>query len=56
MLAGMSIERMDHIGVVVDDLAADQLVGEVAQHQEMYRLCYLRGPEGIIGPLAEQLG
>lgn len=31
------------------------LVGEVAQYEGMYRLCYLRGPEGIIVALAEQL-
>jgi catechol 2,3-dioxygenase-like lactoylglutathione lyase family enzyme len=33
-----------------------ELVGEVAQYEDMYRLCYLRGPEGIIVALAEQLG
>jgi catechol 2,3-dioxygenase-like lactoylglutathione lyase family enzyme len=32
-----------------------ELVGEVAQYEDMYRLCYLRGPEGIIIGLAEQL-
>jgi predicted enzyme related to lactoylglutathione lyase len=33
-----------------------ELVGEVAQYEDMYRLCYLRGPEGIMIALAEQLG
>jgi catechol 2,3-dioxygenase-like lactoylglutathione lyase family enzyme len=33
-----------------------QLVGEVVQYEDMYRLCYLRGPEGILVGLAEQLG
>ena len=33
-----------------------ELVGEVAQYEDMYRLCYIRGPEGIIIALAEQLG
>lgn len=33
-----------------------ELVGEVTQYEDMYRLCYLRGPEGIIVALAEQLG
>src|SRR5215471_21252561 len=33
-----------------------ELVGEVAQYEDMYRLCYLRGPEGIMVALAEQLG
>jgi len=33
-----------------------ELVGEVAQYEDMVRLCYIRGPEGIIVALAEQLG
>jgi len=33
-----------------------ELLGEVAQYENMYRLCYLRGPEGIIIALAEQIG
>jgi catechol 2,3-dioxygenase-like lactoylglutathione lyase family enzyme len=33
-----------------------ELVGEVVQYEDMYRLCYLRGPEGILVALAEQLG
>ncbi|MEU0152523.1 VOC family protein [Micromonospora fulviviridis] len=32
-----------------------ELVGEVVRYQDIYRLCYLRGPEGIIVALAEQL-
>jgi catechol 2,3-dioxygenase-like lactoylglutathione lyase family enzyme len=32
-----------------------ELVGEVAQYEDSYRLCFLRGPEGIIIGLAEQL-
>ncbi|MCC6534744.1 MAG: VOC family protein [Burkholderiales bacterium] len=33
-----------------------QLVGEVVQYEDMYRLCYIRGPEGILIGLAQQLG
>ena len=33
-----------------------QLVGEVVQYQDVYRLCYIRGPEGILIGLAEQIG
>src|SRR5919205_1312065 len=33
-----------------------QLVGEVVQYEDVYRLCYLRGPEGILIGLAEQIG
>ena len=32
------------------------LLGEVAQYEDMFRLCYLRGPAGIIVALAEQIG
>jgi catechol 2,3-dioxygenase-like lactoylglutathione lyase family enzyme len=48
----------------VDDLDASvaglrahgaELVGEVEQYQDSYRLCYVRGPEGIIVSLAQQL-
>jgi catechol 2,3-dioxygenase-like lactoylglutathione lyase family enzyme len=30
--------------------------GEVVQYQDVYRLCYIRGPEGLLIGLAEQLG
>ena len=33
-----------------------ELVGGVAQYEDMYRLCFIRGPEGIIVGLAEELG
>jgi catechol 2,3-dioxygenase-like lactoylglutathione lyase family enzyme len=33
-----------------------ELVGEIVQYSDKYRLCFLRGPEGIIIGLAEQLG
>jgi catechol 2,3-dioxygenase-like lactoylglutathione lyase family enzyme len=33
-----------------------ELVGEVVQYEEQYRLCYVRGPEGILVGLAEQIG
>ncbi|MEV6211488.1 VOC family protein [Kitasatospora sp. NPDC051914] len=33
-----------------------ELVGELAQYEDVYRLCYVRGPEGIVVGLAEQLG
>ena len=32
-----------------------QLVGEVIQYEDSYRLCYIRGPEGLLIGLAEQL-
>src|SRR5512135_2501129 len=33
-----------------------QLVGEVVQYEDEYRLCYIRGPEGLLIGLAEELG
>ena len=33
-----------------------ELLGEVAQYENIFRLCYLRGPAGIIVALAEQIG
>ena len=32
-----------------------ELIGEVAEYQDIYRLCYLRGPGGIIVALAEEI-
>jgi catechol 2,3-dioxygenase-like lactoylglutathione lyase family enzyme len=46
----------------IDDVTARlqkrgaELVGEMVQYEDMYRLCYLRGPDGIIVALAEELG
>ena len=33
-----------------------RLVGEVVQYQDSYRLCYIRGPEGILIGIAQELG
>jgi catechol 2,3-dioxygenase-like lactoylglutathione lyase family enzyme len=33
-----------------------QLVGDVVQYEDMYRLCYIRGPGGLLIGLAEELG
>ncbi len=46
----------------IDDVVARlrthgaELVGELARYQDSYRLCYVRGPEGIIVGLAQELG
>jgi len=49
---------VDDIDDVVARLRAHgaELVGELGQYEDSYRLCYVRGPEGIIVALAEQLG
>jgi predicted enzyme related to lactoylglutathione lyase len=48
---------VDDIDDVVARLRAHgaELVGDVAQYEDVYRLCYVRGPEGIIVGLAEEL-
>ena len=48
---------VDDIDDVLTRLRAHgaELIGEVAQYEDKYRLCYIRGPEGIIVALAEQL-
>ena len=33
-----------------------ELVGEVVQYEDMYRLCYIRGTEGLLVGLAEEIG
>jgi predicted enzyme related to lactoylglutathione lyase len=33
-----------------------QLVGEVVRYKDVYRLCYIRGPEGLLIGLAQELG
>ena len=38
------------------DKRGAQLVGEVVQYEDSYRLCYIRGPEGLLIGLAEQIG
>jgi catechol 2,3-dioxygenase-like lactoylglutathione lyase family enzyme len=46
----------------IDDVVArlqsrgGELVGEIAQYEDIYRLCFIRGPEGILIGLAERLG
>jgi len=54
-----------HIAFAVEDIDAvvaglrahgAELVGELEQYEDSYRLCYVRGPEGIIIELAEQIG
>lgn len=49
---------VDAIDDVVDRLRARgaELVGELEQYENSYRLCYIRGPEGIIIELAERIG
>ena len=49
---------VDDIDEMLDRLRkrGAQLVGDVVQYESSYRLCYIRGPEGILIGLAEELG
>jgi len=55
------IRRIRFAVADVDDVVARlrshgaELVGEIAQYEDIYRLCFMRGPEGIIIGLAEEL-
>jgi catechol 2,3-dioxygenase-like lactoylglutathione lyase family enzyme len=48
---------VDDVDTTLDRLRrrGAQLVGEVVQYEEAYRLCYIRGPEGLLIGLAEEL-
>jgi catechol 2,3-dioxygenase-like lactoylglutathione lyase family enzyme len=50
-----AVEGLDDTLARLRKLGA-QLVGEVVQYEKSYRLCYIRGPEGILIGLAEELG
>ncbi len=54
---GRIMFTVDNIDDVVERLQAlgGELVGEIVQYEDSYRLCYLRGPEGIIVALAQEL-
>jgi catechol 2,3-dioxygenase-like lactoylglutathione lyase family enzyme len=54
-----------HLAFAVEDIDAvvaglrargAELVGEIERYEDIYRLCYIRGPEGIIIELAERIG
>ena len=50
-----AVDDVDEIVGRLRDHGAE-LVGEIAQYEETYRLCFVRGPEGIIVGLAQPLG
>ena len=63
--APANILGIRHVAFAVDDIDAavasvrarsGELVGEVENYEDIYRLCYVRGPEGIIVELAERIG
>jgi catechol 2,3-dioxygenase-like lactoylglutathione lyase family enzyme len=52
--AMFTVENLDDTLARLQKIGA-QLVGEVVKYEEIYRLCYIRGPEGLLIGLAEQL-
>jgi catechol 2,3-dioxygenase-like lactoylglutathione lyase family enzyme len=54
---GRIMFAVDDMDAVVAGLRArgSELVGEVVRYEDSYRLCYVRGPEGILVALAEKL-
>ncbi len=50
-----AVKNIDDMVVQLTTRGA-KLVGEVVQYEDAYRLCYIRGPEGILVGLAEPLG
>ena len=49
-----TVDDIDETLIRLQKIGA-QLVGEVVKYEELYRLCYIRGPEGLLIGLAEQL-
>jgi catechol 2,3-dioxygenase-like lactoylglutathione lyase family enzyme len=66
--APSNFSGLRHLSFLVDDIDAvdavvaglgergEELIGELVRYENSYRLCYVRGPEGIIVELAEELG
>jgi catechol 2,3-dioxygenase-like lactoylglutathione lyase family enzyme len=63
--APANVPGIRHVSFAVDDIEATitrltlcggEQVGEVVQYEQSYKLCYLRGPVGIIVELAQKLG
>jgi hypothetical protein len=51
-----AVEDLDELVSRLITKHGAQLVGEVVQYENSYRLCYIRGTEGLLIGLAEQLG
>ena len=50
-----AVENLDELVSRLTSRGA-QLVGEIVQYEDVYRLCYIRGTDGLLVGLAEQLG
>ena len=63
--AHVNTPGLRHLAFAVEDIdgvvaglreRGSELVGEVVRYRDIYKLCYVRGPEGIIVELAERIG
>lgn len=63
--APVNVTGLRHVSFLVEDLDAaldrlrphgGEVLDSVVQYEDVYRLCYVRGPEGILVELAEELG
>ncbi len=50
-----AVDDLDETLVRLREHGAELVSGEVVQYEDMYRLCYIRGPEGLLIGLAEEL-
>ncbi|HYM16558.1 MAG TPA: VOC family protein [Dehalococcoidia bacterium] len=50
-----AVEDIDEMLARLQERGAE-IVGELVQYEDAYRLCYIRGPEGLLIGLAEELG
>jgi catechol 2,3-dioxygenase-like lactoylglutathione lyase family enzyme len=50
-----TVENIDEVVARLKKNHGAELVGEVVRYEDIYRLCFMRGPEGIIIGLAEEL-
>src|SRR5947209_19347203 len=51
-----AVEDIDETLARLREHGAELVSGEVVQYEDVYRLCYLRGPEGLLIGLAQELG
>ncbi|HXD71931.1 MAG TPA: VOC family protein [Gaiellales bacterium] len=51
-----AVDDLDETLARIREHGAELVSSEIVQYEEMYRLCYIRGPEGLLIGLAEELG
>lgn len=51
-----AVDDIDETLTQLREHGAELVSGEVVQYEDVYRLCYIRGPEGLLIGLAQELG